>query len=78
MRVIPEIGSSIWANVVRPGYIIETGGGERIDVQIISEEYDTITLSNGWGRRATVGYADQVRVLGFFNPDPAEDLVGRI
>lgn len=69
MRTIPEIGSSVWANVVFAGMLIETEAGDRIEVQKIDEGYDTITFDNLWGRQATVNYADQVKVLGYFNPD---------
>ena len=71
---IPAIGTKIWANIVKPGYVIETAAGERIEVQIVHEGYNTITLDNGWGRKATVDYADLVTVLGYFNPDPIEEL----
>ena len=53
MICIPEIGASIWTNIVKPGYIVETTAGERIEVQIVREGYDTITLDNGWGRSVT-------------------------
>lgn len=69
MRTIPDIGSSVWANIVFAGMLIETEAGDRIEVQKIDEGYDTITFDNLWGRKATVNYADRVRVLGYFNPD---------
>lgn len=72
--ILPEIGTSIWANIVKPGYLVETATGERIEVQLVSEGYNTITLDNGWGRKATVDYADRVTLLGYFNPDPPEEL----
>jgi len=69
MITFPAIGTSIWANIVKPGTVVQTAAGERIEVQKVHEGYNTITLDNGWGRSATVGYADQVTVLGYFNVD---------
>jgi hypothetical protein len=69
MRVLPEIGSSIWASVVFPGMFIETDQGERIEVQKVVPGYNTITFDNMWGRKVTVDYAARVEVLGYFNPD---------
>lgn len=68
---IPPIGTDIYAHIVFAGMVIETEAGERIEVQEITEGYDSWTFGNGWGRAATVPYGDRVRLLGYFNPDPA-------
>lgn len=54
MRVIPNTGTKIWANVAYPGMIVQTETGERVEVQRVTQGYDTITLDNGYGSEATV------------------------
>lgn len=63
-----EINSKIWANLVRPGMIVCTADGRQIEVEKVIEGYDTMTFDNMvW--TATIGYTDQVQVLGYFNPE---------
>jgi hypothetical protein len=64
---IPAINSKIWASVVRTGMIVRTPDGTQIEVYGIAEGYDTWTFDNGC-RAVTIDYADQVEVLGYFNP----------
>ncbi len=69
MTTVPQINTWVYANIIRPGYIICTGNGQRVEVQRVTTGYDTVTLDSGYGRVATVGYVDRVQVLGYFNPD---------
>lgn len=77
MRTIPEIGTKIWASVVRPGFIVRTDDGKEMPVQRSTEEYSTIVLDDGNCRAVRVDYAARVEVLGYFNPDPLESLPAR-
>jgi hypothetical protein len=69
MTSIPEIGTKIWANVVRPGMIVRASDGTRVEVERIVEGYDTFTYDNGYGRSAKVEYGALIEVLGYFNPE---------
>lgn len=65
---IPAIGTSIWARIVKPGLIVELPDGNHLAVNAQPVEgYSTVTLTDGV-RTVTVDYADQVKVLGYFNP----------
>lgn len=65
MQII-ETGRKVYASLIRPGMVIRTEAGERVEVYEITEGYSTWALSNGI-RATTVQYGELVEVLGYFN-----------
>lgn len=75
MQTIPEIGTKIWANIVRPGCVIRTDQSEHnMPVARVTENYNTFTFDDGNCHAVTVDYAALVEVVGYYNPDPPEEL----
>lgn len=61
-----EIGSRIYAHLIKPGTVIEVDG-QRVEVYNAVEHYSTVSFDNGISKPVFVGYADRVKVLGYFN-----------
>ena len=64
---IPQINTKIWANVVKPGYVILIDGEtDNLPVSEISEGYANFVFSDGI-RSVVVVFDDKVTVKGYFN-----------
>ena len=65
---IPDLGTKIWANIVKPGMVVELSDGTRVEVEQVREGYDTFTFTALNSQTYTVDYATRVKVLSYFNP----------
>ena len=63
-----QIGTRIYASSVTRGMIIDIKG-EKVDVDQISEGYDSWEFTTGSGRKHSVYYGARVELLGWFNPE---------
>lgn len=62
-----KTAKKIWASMIRPGMVVRTEAGERVEIEKTIEGYSTWTLIPLCGPAVTVEYGETVEVLGHFN-----------
>lgn len=67
MNGIAKPNTKIYASIVKPGMVIRTEAGERVEVEASIENYSTFTFGGLTGQPVTVAYGETVELLGYFN-----------